>query len=49
VLLTNEWRLAATTIVRVYRYRWQIEQFFNRTSRIREGIQLFSGAGCRIS
>ncbi len=28
VLLTNEWRLAAATIARVYRYRWQIELFF---------------------
>lgn len=28
VLLTNEPRLSATTIARVYRYRWQIELFF---------------------
>jgi IS4 transposase len=28
VLLTNEWRLSAATIARIYRYRWQIELFF---------------------
>jgi len=28
VLLTNQRRLAATTIGRIYRYRWQIELFF---------------------
>jgi IS4 transposase len=28
ILLTNEWRLAAGTLARVYRFRWQIELFF---------------------
>lgn len=28
ILLTNEWRLAAETLARVYRFRWQIELFF---------------------
>lgn len=28
VLLTNAWHLAAGTIARVYRFRWQIELFF---------------------
>ena len=28
VLLTNDFRLAASTIARVYRFRWQIELFF---------------------
>jgi len=28
VLLTNEWRLAAATIAKIYRHRWQIERFF---------------------
>ena len=28
ILLTNEWRLAARTLARVYRFRWQIELFF---------------------
>jgi len=28
VLLTNEWRLAAATIAKIYRHRWQIELFF---------------------
>jgi len=28
VLLTNDFRLAATTLARVYRFRWQIELFF---------------------
>jgi len=28
ILLSNEWRLAAGTLARVYRFRWQIELFF---------------------